>query len=1423
MIGYKKILIILVLLAVGVGFATVAFIYWEKRSQNPISKKNENQIKLAADENGEPRLVVQLGHSRGISSAVYSPDGKYIVSGGVDDSVAILWEVATGREIRRFIGHQGSIKSVAFSPDSLFVLTGGGIIDEYVEGDVKKDFTSRLWDIKTGAEIKRFEGHTETINSVSFSPDGQYVLTASDDKTARLWEVKTQKEIRKLDFDMLVLSFTVAPSGHYITISNNKATVWDKSSWQEIGNLQAPNLSSVTFSPDGRYWLSSPSEPKTDNELMSEQLNWQIIQWDASTGKRIRDFKGFGPAVFSPDSRLIISAGGGAEGRGAQIWDSNTGAKLNYLSGFLTRNPANEVSEMGIIGGISFSPSENSVLISFHDPKYIWNNPFPDNSGIRSMYIYDTQTWQKKLTLEGKTIEPEIFYNDVITNVDTIIQIGPTILNKSTSQKVTLQKTNESTNFGSLRILSKDGSLVLMQQELFSGFDVWETKTGNKIGNFKANCHAAEISSNNKYILCEELTLDDEYIIILYTIKADLIALKWSNKIKVSTSMSNVRGIDQRETYSSLSPDGKFVYALSPETAENTYVDENDSSEPIQQSELLIIDVESGSILDRIKTPQQTGFQGICISPNGRYVGFGTSEGFSVFDTSSKLLLFNHLSVNAFAYGFFSPDSKSLAVYDTNSGSVKVWNMTTGKLIKDFSNFEEGIPRIVTFSPDSSKLLISFSGLSKIKFAQLFNISTGKEIYKFEHYDWVTGSAFSSDGRVIITSSTDGSNRFWSVETGKEICRFSSFQNGDWIVNTPDGRFDTNNLDKIEGMSWVIPSEPLRLLPIDIFLRQYYEPKLLARILKCNEENNCEQEFKPLPDLNTLNRSQPNVKIADIKPDSEGTVEVTVEVANIKSEGQVDTSGNPLESGVYDVRIFRDGQLVGYAPKTTDSKQSTWEWIRSWFVDSPKETNKVELDRDGKAILKFPKIKLPKTGIDKLEFSAYAFNADQIKSETSRKTYEFNPQIVKGRAYIISLGVNATSKDNLYLRFAANDARQTQENLSKRLFEQGQYEEVINIPLISDFNISVNGTNLAAQDASLSQVQTGSKIVTENTATKAHFKVVLDVLAGRQVNTELLKTIKNADKLRQANPEDLIIISVSSHGFADKDGIFYLVPSNSSMGSVESDEFRQKAISSDELSLWLRDVDGGELTLIIDACHSALAVESADFKPAPMNSRGLGQLSYDKGMQILTATQADNVALETNKTRQGLLSYALLQNGLNDFQADFKPQDKTITMSEWLNFGVERVPQLYEEARLGQTKLVRETVDSNETETQLKTREEKTQQPSLFDFSRGKKDITIDRRSGKNSTQISNVIEPTEKPITESTPQSIPEGFNGRVIKFQTVIVRASDTMDSEEVGKVYLNDPIKIGEQKGAWFRVTTKSGIKGWMHGNSLEFVKP
>ena len=109
------------------------------------------------------------------------------------------------------------------------------------------------------------------------------------------------------------------------------------------------------------------------------------------------------------------------------------------------------------------------------------------------------------------------------------------------------------------------------------------------------------------------------------------------------------------------------------------------------------------------------------------------------------------------------------------------------------------------------------------------------------------------------------------------------------------------------------------------------------------------------------------------------------------------------------------------------------------------------------------------------------------------------------------------------------------------------------------------------------------------------------------------------------------------------------------------------------------------MVMLVDACYSARSVAREGFKPGPMGDRGLGQLAFNKGMRILAASQADDVAREPGKLAQGLLTYALIRDGIESDQADRSPADGRITVTEWLTYGASRVPSLHEAILSGRT------------------------------------------------------------------------------------------------------------------------------------------
>ena len=110
--------------------------------------------------------------------AVVGPGAQ---SGSVDGTVR-LWDLESGKEIRRFRGHTADVGCVAFTADGRRALSGGA------------DRTIRLWDVASGRELWCFQGHTDIVFSIALAPDGRHFLSSSKDGSARLWRFPQEKK-----------------------------------------------------------------------------------------------------------------------------------------------------------------------------------------------------------------------------------------------------------------------------------------------------------------------------------------------------------------------------------------------------------------------------------------------------------------------------------------------------------------------------------------------------------------------------------------------------------------------------------------------------------------------------------------------------------------------------------------------------------------------------------------------------------------------------------------------------------------------------------------------------------------------------------------------------------------------------------------------------------------------------------------------------------------------------------------------------------------------------------------------------------------------------------------------------------------------------------------------------------------------------
>ena len=261
------------------------------------------------------------GHTDSVCSVAFSPDGRTLASGSVDNTIK-LWEVATGREVRTLAGDTKSVQCVAFSPDGRFLTTESS-------GNVK------LWEVATGREVRTlnlgdfndpFHGVPDAnrLNSqpeeyqVSFalSPDGRSVASSETlDKSIKLWDVATGHEVRTLGVPsgvQFVESLAFSPDGSTLASGSGVGTVklWKVLTGSEVLSLagHAGSVRSVAFSPDGRT-LASGSSDKT------------IRLWEVSTGNEVRTLTGHTDEVrcvtFSPDGHTLAS---GSNDKTIKLW-----------------------------------------------------------------------------------------------------------------------------------------------------------------------------------------------------------------------------------------------------------------------------------------------------------------------------------------------------------------------------------------------------------------------------------------------------------------------------------------------------------------------------------------------------------------------------------------------------------------------------------------------------------------------------------------------------------------------------------------------------------------------------------------------------------------------------------------------------------------------------------------------------------------------------------------------------------------------------------------------------------------------------------------------------------------------------------------------------------------------------------------------
>ena len=281
---------------------------------------------------------VNLEHGSVVHTVAFSPvDASRLASAGGNGTIK-LWDLQNDT-VTTLRGHTDTVNAVAFSPNGELLATGGD------------DWTFRLWSVSRGQNIATLEHNVDRtrwqVKDIAFSPDGQLLATAGGH--VKLWETTNQTEIATLQHNGYVWALAFSPNGQLLATGDGKGTVkiWDVQQRQAIARLAGDTTAvySVAFSPDGRTLASAGYQ--------GEVKLWAVADWEL-----LGTLQNRGTAYtvdFSPDGKALASAGH----ESVSLWSVENGESIASLTGYT-----------GWVRAVAFSP-DGRFLASGGDDRIV--------------------------------------------------------------------------------------------------------------------------------------------------------------------------------------------------------------------------------------------------------------------------------------------------------------------------------------------------------------------------------------------------------------------------------------------------------------------------------------------------------------------------------------------------------------------------------------------------------------------------------------------------------------------------------------------------------------------------------------------------------------------------------------------------------------------------------------------------------------------------------------------------------------------------------------------------------------------------------------------------------------------------------------------------------------------------------------------
>jgi len=656
--------------------------------------------------------------------------------------------------------HPDRVQSAVFSPDGNQILTAS------------EDRVARVWDAASGNLLFTLAGHAGAINEAVYSADGAWILTASDDGSARIWDARNGQSVAALlGHKGKVLSVTFSPDGRrMVTVSQDHTVrVWNREDARLLCSFAGyPADPTETYANDKVGLHNDPAFSPNGNLIVTAGYDNMARVWDSETGRLLGELKGHTStvwtAVFSADGKKIVTA---SEDKTAIVWDAIHRTILRRLYGHT-----------------------NSVRSAMFSPDSAWVVTASLDGTSR---VWDANTGSSSLTLPelGERVASAAFSPD-----------GRRILTRSfsaTACRVWDARTGVllSTLVGHLGVVSSARFSPNGDRVLTASFDhtarVWAAIQGHPLATFVTRFPFANTS-----VFSPDGTL-------IVTADYDMSAnANYDNSAYVWNSgtgkiVATLPGDGGRIIAAMFSPDGKLIVTAG-----------------YDQGELLIWDAKSFSELKKVHSPSGK-FVSAMFSPDSRRIVTSNDDSTArVWDAQTGEPLITLNSGNGTVrFAAYSPDGQRIVT--ARDTQALVWDATSGTQLLTLE-WHSGTLWCATFSPDGKRVVTASSDNT----ARIWDATSGAALMVLVgHNDSVTAANYSPDGKRIVTSSNDRTARVWDAASGNLLAILPGHTAAvNWASFSADGkRVATASGDSSARVYLVDFDEVLalakQLLPVD--------------------------------------------------------------------------------------------------------------------------------------------------------------------------------------------------------------------------------------------------------------------------------------------------------------------------------------------------------------------------------------------------------------------------------------------------------------------------------------------------------------------------------------------------------------------------------------------------------------------------------